>query len=139
MDISNGFQIEQPNIFVPWRITESELLALGGDGLHNVTRGYYTAPCVSVGGLSCTLGFHFRPPVDGRLVELEFFRRFAMPLADSYADFQKHFESVFGTPTKTEDGSDGFPSHTWLVHGARIVHYVFDRFGPEEHMRIQKR
>jgi hypothetical protein len=111
MDISTGFQIEQPNIFVPWRITEPELLALGGDGLHHVTRGYYTAPCVSVGGLSCTLGFHFRPRGDGRLVELEFFRRFAMPLAD----FQRHFESVFGPPTKTEGGNDGFPSLGWWM------------------------
>ena len=31
-----------------------------------------------------------------------------------------------------------FPTHEWLVPGARIVHLVQDRFGPEEHMRIKR-
>jgi len=59
-------------------------------------------------------------------------------LPGNYQDFQQHFENVFGKPSKTENGREGFPSHEWLVPGARIVHYVFDRFGPEEHMRITK-
>jgi hypothetical protein len=45
---------------------------------------------------------------------------------------------VFGAPTTKKDGSEGFSSFEWKLPGARIVHYVFDRFGPEEHMRIQR-
>lgn len=83
------------------------------------------------------LGFHFKPRKDGTLHELEFFRRSYQDQEKSYNEFQHHFETAFGPPTETKPGPEGFPSHTWRLRGATIKHYVFDRFGPEEHMRIQ--
>ena len=139
MDLRSGFQIETPNAFVPWGIQETELQALLGDhGLKHVTQGYYTLSCVSLGGLSHKLGFHFYPRTGGRLNELEFFRSSYENQKASFDEFQTHFEMSFGKPTNEKPGGEGFPSYAWNLHGAQIVHYVMDRFGPEEHMRIRK-
>jgi len=43
----------------------------------------------------------------------------------------------FGPPTETTPGSEGLPNHRWVFPGFEIVHVVYDRFGPEEHMRIR--
>jgi hypothetical protein len=139
MDIAKGFQIGVPDVFVPWGIRESDLRGLlESYGLRHVTHGYYTFSCVSLGGLSHELGFHFSPRPDGILSELEFFRRAYENQKASFDEFQKYFEASFGKPTKEQMGTEGFPSYMWDLKGVRIVHYVFDRFGLEEHMRIQK-
>jgi hypothetical protein len=137
--INEGFQIETPNVFVPWGLHESDLRSLlNVFGLRSVTHGYYTLSCTSLGGLAHELGFHFYPRSGGILNELEFFRRSDEDQKASFEEFQKHFEAVFGKPTTGQSGLEGFPSYVWDLNGARILHYVFDRFGPEEHMRIQK-
>jgi hypothetical protein len=146
MDISRGFQISAPAIFVPWLADEAEITRLlAGSGIKKVTTGYYTLECEPLVGLRCLLGFHLH--ATGKFTELEFFRRSYDDLKGSFGDFQRHFESAFGEPTYKVDGSFeypaevgsiGFPRSEWKLSGARIVHYIFDRFGPEEHMRIQK-
>jgi hypothetical protein len=139
MDLASGFQIELPDAFVPWGIHEPDLKRLlDRHGLKHVTHGYYTLSCVSLGGLSHQLGFHFYPRSGGILNELEFFRRSYENQKASFDEIQKHFESSFGKPTKEQPGAEGFPSYMWNLDGAQIVHYVTDRFGPEEHMRIRK-
>lgn len=139
MDLSTGFQIEQPKIFVPWKISETQLQqGFGGLRLRRVTDGYFTTHCTSLGGLSHDLGFHFYPPGDGGLIELEFFRSSYPDLASSYEQFQRHIEATFGQPTITTLGSAGFPLHTWRFLGADVVHFVRERFGPEEHIRIKR-
>ena len=139
MQINEGFKIDRPDAFVPWDTTALELVALlGQHGLRQVTEGYYTLTCETLGGLRHELGFHFAPLPDGRLSELEFFRRSYADQAASYQEFQEYFERAFGKPTHTTPGEEGFPYHEWRVRGATIVHYVFDRFGPEEHMRIRR-
>jgi hypothetical protein len=136
MDLRLGFALEDPSVTIPWGISETELKALLADKpLHFVTRGYLTLPVTVLRGLQCMLGFHFRK--SGRLSELEFFRLAYPDQRASFEDFQKHFEAVFGVPTHTADGDEGFPSHEWRLRGATIHHSVFDRFGPEEHMRVR--
>jgi len=137
MDLREGFQIDEPNAFVPWSITQAGLRALFGSHLREVTRGYFIVPCTSLGGLRHTLGFHFEPRQSDHLLELEFFRSAAVPMAESYDDFQRHFERAFGPPTRSRPGTEGFAFHEWMLPAARIIHFVRDRFGPEEHMRIQ--
>ena len=85
------------------------------------------------------LGFHFEPRSGDFLYELEFFRRSYSEQKKSYQEFQDHFEAVFGKPNFTQSGYGGFDSCTWNLQDVEIAHYVFDRFGPEEHMRIRKR
>jgi len=139
MDISKRFQIEQPKIFVPWKISETELKQLfDGQLFRHVTHGYFTTTCTSLNGLSHELGFHFYPRGEGVLIEFESFRRSYPDQAASFQEFQRHLEMTFGQPTTTTPGTEGFPSHTWQLHGTQVVHFVYDRFGPEEHARIKK-
>ncbi len=84
------------------------------------------------------MGFHFEPRENGRLTELEFFRKSYENQTASYNEFQKYFEREFGLPTKTEKGIKGFPSHEWILNGAKIKHCVNERFTLEEHLRIMK-
>lgn len=136
MDLTDGFQIEKPEAFVPWGISEAELLAILPIAPHHVTAGYYVIDCTSLNGLQHALGFHFRPDENGRLRELEFFRRVYPTMDESYAEFQRHLEAAFGTPTTQKPGDEGLPNCTWHSGGATIRHYILERFGPEEHVRM---
>ena len=139
MDINKGFQIDNPKIFIPWDIDEKELTNLfNGHELKHVTTGYYTTSCTSLNGLTCMLGFHFDPRSNGRLNELEFFRTNYDDQRKSFEEFQTHFVNAFGQPTEAAKGNEGFEDYTWQLNNVQIVHYVFDRFGPEEHMRLKK-
>jgi hypothetical protein len=136
VDLSAGFQLIEPNVFVPWQITQIGLRELLGPALRHVTTGYYTVACITAVGAHC-LGFHFDPRDGDTLSELEFFRKSAGNLRDSFESFQGGLEQAFGAPTSVRPGGEGFPSIEWVVPGAVIVHHVFDRFGPEEHVRIR--
>jgi hypothetical protein len=138
VDVREGFPIDEPSVLVPWRVSEQELEALLGPVLRHVTDKYWIARVSVLGGLACNLGFHFRGRRGG-LSELEFFRDSYGDQEQSFKEFQPYFEKTFGPPTEQSAGTGGFPSYRWLVPGAEIVHLVFDRFGPEEHMRIRRR
>ena len=138
MDLARGYQIEDPSAFVPWGVAEPELLGLFPSQLRHVTDGYYTMQCKSLTGLTHMLGFHFNPRIDGKLVELEFFRRAYPDLTASFNEFQRHLELTFGAPDQSVPGDEGMLNYTWLLGPTRIRHFVFDRFGPEEHVRIAR-
>ncbi len=140
MNITKGLAIDNSNTVIPWSIRPRRLAEIvGGDALSEVTRGYYVTQCSVLGGLQISVGFHFHY---GRLAEFELFRRFAMPLEESYADFQQHLESTFGPPHDCWADDGGFNHCTWrfgwLFGRASVRHFVMDRFGPEEHVRIGK-
>lgn len=137
MDIEQGFGIENPRAFVRWGSTEEDLIAALGKHFRYVTKGYYTITCKTLGGMEHELGFHFNPRKNGVLRELEFFRRSYEDQANSYNEFQSHFEATFGKPDKSSPGTEGFESHEWNLGRNKIVHYILNRFGPEEHMRIK--
>jgi hypothetical protein len=140
MNLREGFTIEDPALMVPWNITDTKLIEIGGsNGLCKVSRGYYAASYTALGGLQIELGFHFEPRSGGRLKEIEIFRKFPKPLNVSFQEFQAHLERTFGAPTQAAPGSEGLPDYEWRVPGAVIHHYVFDRFGPEKHARIKKK
>lgn len=139
MNIQEGFKIDEPDIFIPWKIDEQSLTQrLNEHDLKHVTAGYYTISCKTLNGLICILGFHFEPRKNGFFNELEFFRTDYSNQEKSFNDFQTHFESEFGKPSLESDGDEGFKNYLWNLGNVQIVHYVFDRFGPEEHMRIKK-
>jgi hypothetical protein len=140
MDLSKGFQMEEPNVFVPWDTTEAQFQQTF-ERLHlrQVKHGYYTTRCTSLSGLSLELGFVFYPSGSGRLVELGFSCSSCPDLPTSYDVFQRHLEKTFGPPTLTSPGSEGFLSHAWTFPEVEIVHYVQEHFGPAEYVRIQKK
>ena len=136
MDLTKGFQIDNPNIFVPWNIDGKGLKEIfKAHELIRVTAKYYTTSCSSLNGLKCILGFHLE--TNGRLSELEFFRTDYSDQQKSFDEFQKYFVNAFGNPTKTSKGSEGLNDYEWNLGKVQIVHFVYDRFGPEEHMRIK--
>lgn len=138
MEIEKGFQIEYPNAFVPWGIKESEFLAVLAPLLpRRVVDGYYTIFCKSLGGLDHELGFHFEPKIGGRLAELEFFNCRSQSIGDSFSRFQRHLENTFGPPNSvaTKDGREWFQ---WVFGETVITHYMQDRFGPEEYLRLRR-
>ena len=139
MDIQRGVQIDKPFIFVPWDIDVEQLLALfEPNALKQVTDKYYTIACELFDGLSCYLGFHFTSGINEVLRELEFFRDRYDDLQWSFKDFQSHLEKTFGQPDERYPMEDSFGGCHWLFNDTLIVHRVFDRFGPEEHVRIIK-
>lgn len=169
MNINIGFQIDQPNVFVPWDIDQKGLIELlRGHEVQKVAEGYYSISCISLEGLHHKLGFHFEIKPDakkieefeklidsigtrirkvgpafnskreGKLRELEFFREAYPILRESYDDFQSHFEKTFGKPFCTENKDSEFRHYEWQFKDVNIYHYVIDRFGPEEHLRITK-
>lgn len=129
MNISNGFQLEQPNIFVPWGISDkafNELL--GKNKIRLITKGHYELSCTSLSGLSHKLSFHFKPRVNGVLNELEFYLRDGRGALASFNKLQKHCEATFGTPSKSEHTRRVFPTHsyTWHFKGVRVEHHNLD-------------
>jgi len=139
MDLSKAFQIEEPNVFVPWDTAEAEFQQTF-ERLHlrQVKDGYYTTHCTSLSGMSLDMGVRFYPPDRGGLVEFEFYSDSCPDLDTSYDVFQRHLEETFGPPTLTSPGSEGYLSHTWSFPGAEVVHYVQEHFGPAEYVRIRK-
>lgn len=109
--ILSGFQLETPNLFIPWDVTQNGLKQLFIDKQHElneVTNGYYTIECISLHGLTHLLGFHFEPHHSNKLKRLEFFRRSYENLHDSFNEFQCHLEKYFGLPTKSYPKQSGF-------------------------------
>ena len=83
------------------------------------------------------MGFHFNVEKNGTLRELEFFRDDYSNPEESFNEFQNHFTSNFGNHSHVSMGNEGFQNFEWRFGNIQILHFVFDRFGPEEHMRIR--
>jgi len=79
MDVSCGFQLEQPDELIPWRISVRQLQRLlAGQQIKQISSDYFSASCISLGGVSRWLAFRFRPALWNwfgplRLVELELY------------------------------------------------------------------
>jgi hypothetical protein len=145
MNLSEGFQVEEPAVFIPWGAAEESLRSLLPKGLRTVTTGYFTTACTSLGGLKHVLGFHMSPRKNGRLHELEFFRQDPRDSSDAPADlargfgeWQHHLELTFGPPTTASQGDLDLPSYMWNVGPAVVRHFCQYRFGPEQHVRIAR-
>lgn len=138
-NLHEGFQIEIPSTFVPWIIKESVMFDLFNKKISKVTSGYYVLKnTVSLGGLKCNIGFHFNKTTE-TLRKIEFFREIKLPHAKSFEEFQTYFEKSYGKPSESNKGTEGFNDYIWDIGAdVKIFHNIFDRFGLEEHMYIEK-
>ena len=141
-----GLELEDPRLTIRWGIRPGELRSLFRDSgcedlLRSVTEGYIVLRCRALAGLETQLGLHFRPrSEEGRLAELEFFDNGQKELRASYDLYQSHLEHAFGRPSRSKPGlcAEDLPSHEWRTRGIRVSHYVMERFGPEEHVRVRR-
>ena len=87
MDITSGYQVEQPNVLVPWGISEVQLQELiQGSELQGM-KGFFSIRCVSLFGLSHFLNFRFSPR-EGTLYAFELSGNGGGSLEASYPKFQ---------------------------------------------------
>ena len=141
MNISQGFQIEQPKVFVPWQINEKLLVDLfSAYNLRKVTNGHYSLSCVSLGRLHHELGLHFHPRANGVLMEMEFYLKSPRSLTQSFKMLQRSFEATFGAPTiaKRVRRSYRENSYTWELKGVRIEHHLRERIWDADKVRVIK-
>jgi len=148
MDISTGFQIEHPKIFIPWGCSPSELQRLFvGHSLERIVPDMFLTSCTSLGGLSHRLRFDFRRELWGlfkpRLSELHFSHHpySQTGVAASFEAFPKHLRATFGEPSATtlDDSDYHYPSDTWTLPSVVISYVVFQNHGgPEELLKFTK-
>jgi hypothetical protein len=141
VDIAEGFHLEEPPVLLRWGATEQELRQLLPE-LRQVSAGYLTAPCLSMGGLAHQVGLHMRPSTGGRLAEIELFGidhgdYGPAELLRSFDEFESHLEATFGPSTETRPGGLGTTSHLWRASGVLIAHVLIYRFGHEEYVRLR--
>jgi len=146
MDISTGFQIEQPRVFIPWGCSPSELRRLfAGHSLERIVPDMFLTSCTSLGGLSHRLRFDFHRHLWGlfmpRLRELHLSHHpyLETGVVASFEAFPKHLRATFGKPSTTILDANDYPSDTWALPGIVISHVVFQNHGgPEELLKITK-
>ena len=137
LTLQEGFQIEDPPIFVKWGITEAELVkTVGAAALQRVAERYYTMSCTSLGGLRLKVSFQIEPTTAGNLVAFVFYRQEHRDLDESFDDFQSHLVGTFGEPSWEGESWIGLPAFRWQFGSIEIIHFAMDRFGPEEHVAI---
>ena len=147
MNGTGCFQLETPELSVSWGTRPAELEALFREHapdveLRRVRAGYCVAPCRALSGLRTMIGFHFRPLSDhGVLDELEFYDNGSRDLEASFALYQHHLEQTFGPCSRVSPGqfSADLPTYEWRIKRLRVSHWVMERFGPEEHVRVLRR
>jgi hypothetical protein len=141
MEIKKGFQIFNPNFFVPWTIKISELdMALKGFGLKKLSDIYATINCEPFSGATCDLDFRFEGPGNSlNIIQLSRgpSKKFRTQTA-SFHDFQKHLEKAFGQPHEVTDGEFGVPNCIWRWGNIELRHDISEHFGAEEHLRFIK-
>ena len=138
MDITAGFRIDDPAVFVPWAVSVPELLDLfsvtsgSSSGLRKVTKAYYTISGTAL-GLNTMIGFHVKR---NKLEQFELFDPTQKDLYVGYDRYQSALVREFGQPTKLRTYGDIPPAHEWNISNHRILHFAQERFGPESHLRI---
>lgn len=135
-----GLLLEVPTLRISWRTKLSTFLqTFPPKRLREVATNYYTASCISHGGMQSMIGFHFGEfPLQANeplLYDIEFFRETYQDLKASFNEFQDHFVRVYG-PGQIIGYAEGFPIYRWIIPGAVIKHGVFEHFVLEEHLHI---
>lgn len=136
MDLTVGFDLEDPALTLPWFADEAEVRELVPVDVERVADGFDVFECVSLGGLRHAIGLHYLPRSGGQLREIELFRREPIDPSVTFPDVQRHLEAEFGPPSTRGERGPGRPCCEWRLGAVRIVHLVRDRLAPEEFLRI---
>jgi len=139
MDITQGFKIDKPDIFVPWGISINEFHEIlpedwrNNDNFRKVTKSYYCISGAALGLESTDIGFHFKR---NQLNQIELFDPNQKDMNEGFKIYQSSLIKEFGTPARTIEYDDLPPSNEWKFGKYRILHFAQERFGPETHLRF---
>lgn len=140
-NLADGFFVENPKYIIPFDITKDDISKIVLSSIKTITPNYFTTKCIALNGLEINLGLHFSDESHpGKLREFEVFFDTYSNLLDLYKQRQLHLEKTYGIPQTIKDGEYEKEMRfcQWIIGGTVISHYVFDRFGPEEHIQIIK-
>jgi hypothetical protein len=128
-ELSRGFLLEQPSLTIPWGLSKTELTRLLSPyGLRKLSRDHYQLSCTALGGLTIELGFHFELICGSARYTLQIWRKCQVDVEADYYELQRHLESTFGFPTRTEPGSEGYPTHYWNQGDFTVKHWLWEHF-----------
>jgi hypothetical protein len=144
-ELALGLRLEDPAVLIPWGASIDEVLGMfrahGRDEPRKVTASYYTSATRLVGGTRVKVGFHFgRKEAPAGLEQFELFDNGEREIEKSYQLFHRSLVEQFGEPSLQRAGDLGasMPYCEWRAGSVQLVHYVIDRFGPEEHVTLGK-
>lgn len=150
-NILKGLQIDEPMIFVPWDIDENVFSDMFKDhSISLVVENNYLVKDVTILGEShCNIGVQFDNIVSEVSISRDDYGEYhpdymkssealKIALMRSFMSFQTALIREFGQPNKREI-LDTFESFEWHIYSnIKIYHYIMDRFGLAEYLRIKK-
>ena len=143
-DILKGLQIDDPKILIPWDINEDDFVDMFKN--HNVARNsekYCGIKNITVfGEINCNIVVEFDKTICKFSVSRNYPERYVFEddyLIKSFNAFQIAIEKAFGKPTKKSKDETNFKNCEWDIgNKIKIYHFVMDRFGLGEYLRIEK-
>src|SRR5688572_10321939 len=103
MDITRAFPLDKPRIDLTWGLTEQGFLELLREYLpQKVTNGHYQMSCRFFALPESVVHFHFEPRTNGRLCEIEFFRKPQRQKKKGFDQLQHALEKHLGPPTRRD-------------------------------------
>ncbi len=136
------FKILEPDIELTVSFSECiKRLECAGVKYDKVCKGYIVFPAKLFNGLDLMVGLHYV----GDFVEyIEIFRplgHYNSPgfnILDSFSEIHNAIVACYGNPQVATPGIlSEYPSEKWVNKNFVLEHYIFDRFGPEEHIHFK--
>ena len=134
MDITRGFPLDRPRIDLKWGLTEQGFLELLTEcGPQKITNGHYEMRCRFFGLPESVVHFHFEPRTNGRLCEIEFFRKPKRQKKKGFDQLQLALEKYLGPPTRRDHTrSVELESTYWRLGKVSVAHEYYYQFGQYE-------
>ena len=137
-----SFKIIEPDVELTASLPECiKRLNSAGVQYDKVCNGYIVFPAKLFNGIDLMVGVHYC----GVLVEyIEIFRALGyydspdFKINDSFNELHDAIVSCYGKPQVATLGIlNKYPSEKWINRNFVLEHYIYDRFGPEEHIHFK--
>jgi hypothetical protein len=134
MDITRAFPLDVPRLDLAWGLTEQAFLEmLRPYRPQKITNGHYEMRCRFFGLPESPVHFHFEPRTDGRLSQVEFFRKPQRQKRKGFDQLQRSLEKYLGVPTRREQArSDEVHPVHWQLGKVSVAHEYYYHGGHYE-------
>lgn len=134
-NLEKGLQFDKPNLFIPWKIDERELIRLTSPyGLIDRSDEYnmYVLPCSIFGIDNLEIVFRF-DATPGSLQNVEIYRKIQSD--DDFENTQEELEKALCNGTEPDSSNGGY---FWSFGDTKLSHYVWDSAdGPIQMITIE--